>query len=160
MSTQRDWPLLTLIGLTSGSLVLLGVVIVRGIQQGRAIDALHRRLETLERGGGANGQGLHDGQLRQLGERLRRLEDLANRLDPGEPLVPSPAEGDPLLPSPMPLGPGPAAGDPAPAPLELPPPRSGRGSNGGPLPGLPLRPPSRGAGGAGVLRPPGGGVSP
>jgi hypothetical protein len=129
MNRERDWPLLTLIGLSSASLVMLAVVIVRAMQQGQAIEALNRRLDRLEQSGGTAARGLEADQLQQLGERVRRLESLGSQLSASEPLVPD--LKDPLLPSPLPLAPPRDRQDPAPLPLELP-------------PGLPLRPPSRG----------------
>ncbi|MEB3265513.1 MAG: hypothetical protein VKN13_02750 [Cyanobacteriota bacterium] len=139
MTQQRDWPLLTMIGLSTTTLVLLGVVIVRAVQQGQAIEALQQRLQGLEQQGGGSARSLEASQLRQLGERLQRLESLASELDqaPDPTIVPP---RDPLLPSPLPLTPPADAMDPAPDPLPLPPPS--RRPNA--LPGLPLKPPAGG----------------
>ncbi|MEB3349413.1 MAG: hypothetical protein VKO00_05275 [Cyanobacteriota bacterium] len=143
MNRERDWPLLTLIGLSSASLVMLAVVIVRAMQQGQAIEALNRRLDRLEQSGGTAARGLEADQLQQLGERVRRLESLGSQLSASEPLVPD--LKDPLLPSPLPLTPPRDRQDPAPLPLELPPPpRPGQPERNTLPPGLPLRPPSRG----------------
>jgi len=152
---QRSWPLLALVGLSSTLLVLFAVVLSRGIQQGRTIERLHQRLSALEGGTTARGSDLLDGQLKQLSERLQRLEALAARVGGGQGLQPDlPPIPDPLPPELPPPGLAPSApADPGPArdrwDRERPAgerPRSGA---------APLRPPRPGPAAGSVLTPPG-----